>query len=743
MKTLYIILIGVMILGIVGFVYAERQGITIQDLFGQNQNQVIEQVGEQTATNTDVYQQEHIAVSSQDYLDDYFTFNFEKINENLWRGTLHTQPQFLADIKFCYGKNINNNCWDNLINTYFSDPVYSGYTKQELKAEMEGMANYPIQNLSDGWKFNNFSFDINTGTANFDIIFPNGFQLNQTAKFGYNSTFVWTTNGIITFDDDDGAPASYIAEILNTTGHKPSFKGTLTQVDIKIEVTTGKNIDAGEGFNVSHCETVACSDTYPIGGLDGTDLNTEGIFWVNSTDATLLARFEHDGADSEFLKINETADGLDNGEDLNFVASVWLVYTNDPPNAVFLNTTNNTAFTTSTPTLNFTGTDNETEDLEYNIQVDPTNTFNSSSGTSIFRYDAHLNTVAGFGDDPNTVWSNDDKAFDGIIDSNELLESKVSTSGDINTNYLYGKGTNSSDNGYTISQVRVRVYTRSDVAVNKVITYYTSGLGESLGSITINSAPRGWSSYTTLSTPTGGWDWDKLSSLEIKFYISGNINSEFFTTELEVTTTAPLIDNLSSSDSGFFNTVTPSDTHPFTQGNMVNYTVQTSLADGTYYWRVRASEGTNGYGDWSDIGNFMITSEDTTPPKWSSNSTNSTISGTWINHSVVWTDSGGLSNYTFSFDNGTGSFTNDSSVGMTGTSNQSYVLKYVNETVGSTIRWIVYSWDLVGNANNTATFTYTTTTAQCWSMGPGYLYIPNGCQFYLPPGESLYIPPAP
>src|SRR3990167_696568 len=41
------------------------------------------------------------------------------------------------------------------------------------------------------------------------------------------------------------------------------------------------------------------------------------------------------------------------------------------------------------------------------------------------------------------------------------------------------------------------------------------------------------------------------------------------------------------------------------------------------------------------------------PPQWSSNSTNSTVAGAFIQHSVNWTDEINLSGYTFSFCNGT------------------------------------------------------------------------------------------
>jgi hypothetical protein len=98
-------------------------------------------------------------------------------------------------------------------------------------------------------------------------------------------------------------------------------------------------------------------------------------------------------------------------------------------------------------------------------------------------------------------------------------------------------------------------------------------------------------------------------------------------------------------------------------------------------------------------------------PKWFDNSTNSTLAGTYIEHRVRWTDTA-LAGYIFSFDNGTGTFTNDSWVSMTGTNNWSNVSKIVNSTVGSTIRWRVYANDTASptNLNATDIFVYNTTS---------------------------------
>jgi len=105
---------------------------------------------------------------------------------------------------------------------------------------------------------------------------------------------------------------------------------------------------------------------------------------------------------------------------------------------------------------------------------------------------------------------------------------------------------------------------------------------------------------------------------------------------------------------------------------------------------------------------------DLTAPNWSSNSTNSTLAQQAVSHRLYWNDSIGLKNYIFSFDNGTGTFVNDSVVTFTGTSNWSNVTKVVNSTVGSTIRWCVYANDTSDNMNSSSCaspFTYTTTSA--------------------------------
>lgn len=73
---------------------------------------------------------------------------------------------------------------------------------------------------------------------------------------------------------------------------------------------------------------------------------------------------------------------------------------------------------------------------------------------------------------------------------------------------------------------------------------------------------------------------------------------------------ATLIDAVSGTDAGFANPDNGGDTDPFTSGENIQYTVQAgdTLPDDTYYWRVRGIDpsGTNTYGAWASTNSFTV-----------------------------------------------------------------------------------------------------------------------------------------
>jgi len=58
--------------------------------------------------------------------------------------------------------------------------------------------------------------------------------------------------------------------------------------------------------------------------------------------------------------------------------------TNNPPTVVLNSPANGSSGSVTTPTLNFTGTDAQSEAIEYNVQIDTVNTFNSQSGSPLY-----------------------------------------------------------------------------------------------------------------------------------------------------------------------------------------------------------------------------------------------------------------------------------------------------------------------------------------------------------------------
>jgi hypothetical protein len=123
---------------------------------------------------------------------------------------------------------------------------------------------------------------------------------------------------------------------------------------------------------------------------------------------------------------------------------------------------------------------------------------------------------------------------------------------------------------------------------------------------------------------------------------------------------------------------------------------------------------------------------DTTLPTYSLNSTNSTLAGTSVKHSLNWTDDVGLSGYIFSFDNCTGTLTNDTWTTITTWSN---VTKTINSTTSCTIRWCVYANDTSNNWNGTSCsspFNYLTTsgavsTCSCPASGDWTINCAENC----------------
>lgn len=257
----------------------------------------------------------------------------------------------------------------------------------------------------------------------------------------------------------------------------------------------------------------------------------------------------------------------------------------------------------TTPTLNFTGTDTNADTLEYNVQVDTQSDFHSGSTTTYYIDGSDASAT-----DPDSVWTNDANAFDSDDPTTPTTFASTSTTGSTASNYLMAEGTDAPSTGGPITQVRARMYS-SVIASNSTTGHiFTDGLVEDLGNFVYSGSGAGWTSYTTLSTPTGGWTWTKVQSLEFKGYRSlGSSSTLIYRVDIEVTSDDnPLLSKFSSiPDAGF------TAGHPFASGTAIDYTVQAgdALAAGTYYWRAKGIDpsGSNTYGAWSATRSFTVT----------------------------------------------------------------------------------------------------------------------------------------
>ncbi len=132
----------------------------------------------------------------------------------------------------------------------------------------------------------------------------------------------------------------------------------------------------------------------------------------------------------------------------------------------------------------------------------------------------------------------------------------------------------------------------------------------------------------------------------------------------------------------------------------------TELEDGNYTYTAWAID---------QKGNMDFSSREVSigsAPKFREEFTNSTEGGEPVKFSLRWTDDSGLSGYVFSFDNGTGTFSNGT--GWTqfptgGKEDWSNETRVTNSTTGSIIRWKVYANDTDGNWNTSDTYSFTVT----------------------------------
>jgi hypothetical protein len=122
--------------------------------------------------------------------------------------------------------------------------------------------------------------------------------------------------------------------------------------------------------------------------------------------------------------------------------------------------------------------------------------------------------------DPNSVWTTEANI---TADQSLTTFGTVNTTGSTASNYVMAEGTSAPSSGGTITNVYVRMHHKwgSSSGTNAgELKIYTDALGELLSTIaqSTTSTTAVWTSWATLTVPSGGWTWAKVQALEFKAY---------------------------------------------------------------------------------------------------------------------------------------------------------------------------------------------------------------------------------
>lgn len=279
--------------------------------------------------------------------------------------------------------------------------------------------------------------------------------------------------------------------------------------------------------------------------------------------------------------------------------------------------------TDTTPTLEFTGKDIDSDTLTYNTQVDTVSTFDSQTitGYTVDSYsesnqnaDGNLNTGgAGVAQSFTNTYASTLKSCKFYLKKTGTPTGNMAIfirahSGTYGTSSIpTGAALATSDN-FDVSTLTTSyvLYTINFSGANQISlseeTYYTIGtlFGGTVGSFVSFGKDTSSSSHSGNFSQIVAGPWVESATEDMCFYVYADRSS-------------PLLNEFSASDSGFANTVSGGDTDPFNNNEKISFTVQggDALSAGTYYWRVRAKDpgGANAYSTYASSA-FTISAAD-------------------------------------------------------------------------------------------------------------------------------------
>lgn len=328
-----------------------------------------------------------------------------------------------------------------------------------------------------------------------------------------------------------------------------------------------------------------------VGNQGGNDI---GLFISKKTQATA-------GATGDNVVATNTAD-LGAGYYFSLKP-----YVNVAPTVTLNSPADSGSTSDTTPVLDFTGTDNESNDIRYQVQVDTVDTFDSQTSP----------TNSGITSEPTTY-------ADSAANTSAMTKITVSASCTVSKIVKRSRGSSGSVNAKALIYQDNAGSPGALVAVGQAVSIsttlgwwdltFSSPVSLSAGTYWIGAvmdgALRNYYDEITGNYVDSQSGFSYSSPPDPFGTVGGNGVGGYCQYAVCDVPTNPLINAVSGTDSGFANPDNGSDTDPFTSGENIQYTVQSALSAGTYYWRVRGIDttGGNAFGAWSATRSFTITS---------------------------------------------------------------------------------------------------------------------------------------
>lgn len=299
-----------------------------------------------------------------------------------------------------------------------------------------------------------------------------------------------------------------------------------------LEVTLG-NANNATSFTVHAADTTVLL----TGGIisTGIGVDSSGNTWVAYVDEngatdfpTLVKHNDADGWTTWQSPLTNSNGGSEPSLAINDT-DIYIFYQDDATDTKVVYDRYNGSTWLGETTLQTPGTGVDYKDVKNHWSY--INNYDSTGTAPVQTNTYYLDASDAAASDPNSVWTTDANAFD----SGDDTTADVAVAGSTSSNYLQGEGTNAPATGGTITSVKARLRGAGSLGVEVMnAAMYTDSLGELLGTASMTAPVSvGWSGYTTLSTPSGGWTWAKVQALETKLYCT-NVSFVCFFGKIEI-----------------------------------------------------------------------------------------------------------------------------------------------------------------------------------------------------------------